>query len=100
MADALLIDTSEGETLRLAAAGAWTSTNAQPLERELDAAARRHAAAKRLALDMGQVERLDTYGAWLLERLVRAIQSRGAATEIFGRKQGYRAPVTNTHLRA
>ena len=80
MADALLIDTTEGETLRLAAAGAWTSTNARPLEQEIDAAARRHAAVKQVAIDMGGVERLDTFGAWLLERLVRAFQSRGAAT--------------------
>src|SRR3569832_1655983 len=100
MADALLIDRTEGDTLRLAAAGAWTSTNARPLELEIDAAARRHAAVKQVAIDMGKVERLDTFGAWLLERLVRAFQSRGAAPEIFGRKQGYRAPVTNTHLRA
>jgi len=97
MADALLIDTTEGETLRLAAAGAWTSTNAQPLEREIDAAARRHAAAKRVAIDMGQVERLDTFGAWLLERLVRAFQSRGAATEILGLKQDYRALIDELH---
>jgi phospholipid/cholesterol/gamma-HCH transport system permease protein len=91
MADALLIVTTEGETLRLAAAGAWTSTNAQPLEREIDSAASRHAAARRVAIDMGAVERLDTFGAWLLERLVRAFTSRGAATEIVGLKQDYRA---------
>ncbi|HEX6841567.1 MAG TPA: STAS domain-containing protein, partial [Stellaceae bacterium] len=91
MADALLIDTTEGDTLRLAAAGAWTSTNAQPLEREIDAAAQRHAAVKQVAIDMGQVERLDTFGAWLLERLVRAFEGRGAATEIVGLKQDYRA---------
>ena len=97
MADALLIDTTEGETLRLAAAGAWTSTNARPLEQEIDAAARRHAAVKQVAIDMGGVERLDTFGAWLLERLVRAFQSRGAATEIVGLKQDYRALMDELH---
>jgi len=91
MANALLIDTTEGETLRLAGAGAWTSTNAQPLEQEIDAAARRHAAAKQVAIDMGAVERLDTFGAWLLERLVRAFEGHGATTEIVGLKQDYRA---------
>ena len=97
MADALLIDTTEGDTLRLAAAGAWTSTNAQPLEREIDAAAQRHAAVKQVAIDMGQVERLDTFGAWLLERLVRAFEGRGAATEIVGLKQDYRALIDELH---
>jgi phospholipid/cholesterol/gamma-HCH transport system permease protein len=97
MADALLIDTTEGDTLRLAAAGAWTSTNARPLELEIDAAARRHAAVKQVAIDMGGVERLDTFGAWLLERRVRAFQSRGAATEIVGLKQDYRALIDELH---
>lgn len=97
MADALLIDTTEGDTLRLSAAGAWTSTNARPLELEIDAAARRHAAARQVAIDMGGVERLDTFGAWLLERLVRAFQSRGAATEIVGLKQDYRALIDELH---
>jgi len=97
MADALLIDTTDGETLRLAAAGAWTSTNAQPLEREIDAAARRHAAVKQVAIDMGAVERLDTFGAWLLERLLRDFNSRGAATEVVGLKQDYRALIDELH---
>ena len=46
---------------------------------------------------MGGVERLDTFGAWLLERLVRAFQSRGAATEIVGLKQDYRALIDELH---
>jgi phospholipid/cholesterol/gamma-HCH transport system permease protein len=97
MADALLIDTTDGDVLRLAAAGAWTSQNARPLELQIDATANRHAAAKRVAIDMGAVERLDTFGAWLLERLVRAFSSRGAATEIVGLKQDYRALMDELH---
>jgi len=97
MADALLIDSTDGEVLKLAAAGAWTSTNARPLEQQIDAAARRHAAAKQVAIDMAAVERLDTFGAWLLERLVRAFSSRGAATEIVGLKQDYRALIDELH---
>jgi phospholipid/cholesterol/gamma-HCH transport system permease protein len=91
MADALLIDTTKGDSLRLAAAGAWTSANAGVLEREIAAAASRHGAAKRVAIDMGGVERLDTFGAWLLEKLVRSFSTRGAATEVTGLKQDDRA---------
>src|SRR3569833_133974 len=97
MADALLIDTTEGETLRLAAAGAWTSINARPLELAIDATARRHASVMQVAIDMGAGERLDTFGAWLLERLVRAFQSGGAAIEIIGLKQDYRALMDELH---
>ncbi len=46
---------------------------------------------------MGAVERLDTFGAWLLERLVRGFSSRGAATEIVGLKQDYRALMDELH---
>jgi len=97
MADALLIDRTEGATLRLSASGAWTSQNATPLEREIDAAARRHAEAKSVAIDMAAVERLDTFGAWLLERLVRSFSSRGCATEVTGLKQDYRALMDELH---
>ena len=97
MADALLSDTIDGESLRLAGAGAWTSHNARPLEELIEAAARRHAAARRVAIDMGAVERLDTFGAWLLERLVRAFSTRGCATEVLGLKQDYRALIDELH---
>ena len=97
MADALLSDTIDGESLRLAGAGAWTSHNARPLEELIEAAAQRHAAVRRVAIDMGAVERLDTFGAWLLERLVRAFSTRGCATEVLGLKQDYRALIDELH---
>ena len=91
MADALLIDTTDGDSLRLAGAGAWTSANAGMLEQQIASTASRHGTAKRVAIDMGAVERLDTFGAWLLERLVRSFSTRGCATEITGLKQDDRA---------
>jgi phospholipid/cholesterol/gamma-HCH transport system permease protein len=91
MADALLIDKLDGDRLALAAAGAWTSANAGALERQIDTAARQHNAVRQVAIDMAGVERLDTFGAWLLEKLVRSFSSRGCATEVQGLKQDYRA---------
>jgi phospholipid/cholesterol/gamma-HCH transport system permease protein len=91
MPEALLIETMQGDSLRLAAAGAWTSANAGALEQRIAAATTRHGAAKRLAVDMGAVERLDTFGAWLLQKLVRSFAARGCATEVTGLKQDYRA---------
>ena len=40
---------------------------------------------------MGAVDRLDTFGAWLLERLVRLFSAQGAATQVIGLKDDYRA---------
>lgn len=87
----LLEGTAEGDQLRLAGAGAWTSANARQLETLIDATARRHDGVKGVAINMGRVERLDTFGAWLLERLVRAFSARGAHTEVVGLKDDYRA---------
>jgi phospholipid/cholesterol/gamma-HCH transport system permease protein len=53
----------------LAASGAWTTAHAAEIERLLADAAL--AGDHATALDLGAVERLDTFGAWALERLVR-----------------------------
>jgi phospholipid/cholesterol/gamma-HCH transport system permease protein len=94
---ALLEGTADGDQLKLAGTGAWTSANARQLESLIDATARRHAAVKGVAIDMAHVERLDTFGAWLLERLVRAFSSRGAATQVVGLKEDYRALMDELH---
>jgi phospholipid/cholesterol/gamma-HCH transport system permease protein len=50
-----------------------------------------------VAIDMTLVERLDTFGAWLLERLVRVFAARGYATEVVGLKDDYTALASQTH---
>jgi phospholipid/cholesterol/gamma-HCH transport system permease protein len=97
MAERLLIDTAEGENLRLAAVGAWTSQNAASLEQQIENASSRHGSARRVAIDLGAVERLDTFGAWLLEKLVRGFASRDCATEVTGLKPDYRALLDELH---
>ncbi len=93
----LLEGTTDGDRLRLAGAGAWTNANARALESEIDAAARRYSGVKAMAIDMGKVERLDTFGAWLLERLLRAFSSRGCETQVVGLKEDYRALMDDLH---
>ena len=65
----LLEGAAEGERLTLTGTGAWVAQNAHDLEAQVNAATRSGAAAKRVVIDMGRVDRLDTFGAWLLERL-------------------------------
>ena len=69
--ETLLEGTTEGERLKLAGAGAWTAKNARSLEALIDGETRRQGTLKGVDIDMAKVERLDTFGAWLLERLVR-----------------------------
>ena len=77
MSDILLEATAQGEQLRLAGAGAWTAENAHNLEALIDSEIRRGGTISHVVIDMGRVDRLDTFGAWLLERLTRSFTARG-----------------------
>ena len=97
MSEMLLQGTAQGEQLRLAGAGAWTAENARSLEAQIDAETRRGDAVKRVDIDMGRVDRLDTFGAWLLERLTRSFAARGCQTQIIGLREDYRALMDEVH---
>jgi phospholipid/cholesterol/gamma-HCH transport system permease protein len=93
MSNRLLEGIKDGEQLKIAAAGAWIAENARNLETLIDGETLREGVITRVDIDMGRVERLDTFGAWLLERLVRAFSARGCETKVTGLKQDYRALV-------
>jgi phospholipid/cholesterol/gamma-HCH transport system permease protein len=97
MSDTLLEATAEGEQLKLAGAGAWIAENAHSLEAQIDAETRRRETIKRVDIDMGRVDRLDTFGAWLLERLTRSFSARGCDTKVSGLREDYRALVDEVH---
>ncbi len=97
MSDPGLSGTADGERLRLSAAGSWTAGEARRLEPLIDAETRRGGDIRRVDIDMGGIERLDTFGAWLLERLIRAFKSRGAETAVTGLRDDYRGLVEELH---
>ncbi len=97
MSEILLEGTAEGGRLRLAAAGPWIAKNARRLEAQIDSATRPREAINEVRIDMAGVDRLDTFGAWLLERLVRAFSARGCATKVEGLKADYRSLVEEVH---
>lgn len=97
MSNRLLEGTTEGDRLRLTAGGAWIAENASPLESEVDGATRRYGEVKHVDIDMGGIERLDTFGAWLLERLRRTYSARGCNTQVTGLKDDYRALIDEIH---
>jgi len=77
MTDRLLdLSVTDGR-LALAAAGSWTADHAGELETLIDKAVRRARGVAAVEIRMGAVERLDTFGAWLLERLVRTLTAAG-----------------------
>ncbi len=98
VSETLLEGAAEGGRLRLAAAGAWIAKNARSLEAQIDAATQGRGTINEVRIDMARVERLDTFGAWLLERLVRAFSARGCATKVEGLKADYRSLVDDVHV--
>jgi phospholipid/cholesterol/gamma-HCH transport system permease protein len=90
----LLLKSSEsGDHLKFAGAGAWTAGNASLLEPLIGAETRlrrRRRAIKTVSVDMAGVEQFDTFGAWLLEYLLRTWSDRGCRTEVLGLNERYR----------
>lgn len=80
---------ANGGGLDLAAAGSWTAEHARALEPLVDDATRGNASVRRIVVDVTRIERLDTYGAWLIERTLRIWTSRGVETEIVGLSDSY-----------
>ncbi len=78
----MLTATIDGERVGLAATGAWTAERAAELEKIVDDTAGRYAAARNIDIDLARLERLDTFGAWLIERLNRAFTAQGSLTRI------------------
>jgi len=92
----LLEGRTEGARLRLAGGGAWVAKNARELQERIASETRRRG-IKDVAIDMAAVEHLDTFGAWLLEKLTRAFSERGAATKVTGLKEDYRRLIDELH---
>ncbi|MCC7347873.1 MAG: ABC transporter permease [Variibacter sp.] len=82
-ATSLAVSLSAG-TLTFAASGAWVAEHAHALERLVDAAAGEAGGAGPTVLQAEGITSLDTYGAWLIERLARGQAARGRDLAIVG----------------
>lgn len=85
----VLTGTVHGEELELEAAGSWTADHARDLEPMIDAATAGRPTVHRVAINMAAVDHIDTFGAWLLERLVRSWRASGCETSVVGLPQHY-----------
>jgi phospholipid/cholesterol/gamma-HCH transport system permease protein len=89
-AGTLLSAQLHGDRLDFAVAGSWTAEHARTLEAQVDAATRSNIPVRSVAIDMARIDRIDTYGAWLLERTLRAWSNQGCETRIVGLSEDYR----------
>jgi phospholipid/cholesterol/gamma-HCH transport system permease protein len=80
---------ARGNGLALCAGGSWTATFAPILERIVADAERLAGSRPNIFIDVSQVSRLDTFGAWLIERLRRSLTRGGIEAQIAGLSANY-----------
>src|SRR5690606_41406180 len=68
----------------LTAAGGWVAQRAAELEALVDGVYRQRPAVDRVEINLEHLDRLDTVGAWLIERLRRAAADARLTAEIVG----------------
>jgi len=96
-AGTLISGQSRGDGLDLAAAGSWTAEHARTLEPQVNAVTRANSQVRRVAIDVARIDRLDTFGAWLLERAMRTWTSQGCETRLIGLRDDYRGLFEKVH---
>ena len=98
MSAASLDAIADGTNVALTATGAWTVECAAELEGIVDAAARRYQAVRSVDINLAKLERLDTFGAWLIERLKRTLIAAGATARIVGLSDSDRGLIEELRL--
>jgi phospholipid/cholesterol/gamma-HCH transport system permease protein len=79
----------KGDRLALCAAGPWTATSAPALEKLVADAEKLARTRANISIDVSDVSKLDTFGAWLIERLRRALAAGGQDIRIAGLSENY-----------
>jgi len=81
----------------LLASGSWTAVHAGELEAAIGRAADEVAKAGEVSIDMRDVAAFDTYGAWLLERLIRQRSGAGQQTGVVGLREEFQGLLQDVH---
>ncbi|WP_029002431.1 ABC transporter permease [Azorhizobium doebereinerae] len=90
MADSSLLDVhADGDKIRVEGHGAWTSEFADDLEQAVNRQAAPHDHVSDVEIDVSNVQKMDTFGALLLERLRRIWQGQGVEPTIVGLNPSY-----------
>lgn len=91
-----LNETAQQDSVRLEAGGSWTARHASELEALLQSRQQDHLSGRAATIDLSQVDELDTFGAWFLEKLSRARGGAAFAT-VPSRFQNLLAEVKQTN---
>src|SRR5712675_3172575 len=80
---------AQGSGLALCAAGSWTARFAPVLEQMVTDAEKLRGSRPNIFIDVSQISKLDTFGAWLIERLRRNLTQGGVEARIAGLSANY-----------
>jgi len=78
-----------GAHLALRATGQWTVHHAPDLEKIIERTEKNNSGSGGIIIDVSQVSSLDTFGAWLIERLRRSLTHGGVEPRIAGLSENY-----------
>ncbi len=78
-----------GAGLALRAAGQWTVHHAPDLEKIIEDTERLKNRPDNIVIDVSQISSLDTFGAWLIERLRRSLTQGGVEPNVAGLSANY-----------
>jgi phospholipid/cholesterol/gamma-HCH transport system permease protein len=88
-----------GPDLRVRLSGRWTAEQAGRVEAESDQLLGETDGARRVLLDLSHVERLDTLGAWVLDRTRHDIGQSGISADFVGADESKRILLTEVAYR-
>ncbi|MCK1359111.1 ABC transporter permease [Bradyrhizobium sp. 199] len=80
---------AKGKALALCATGTWTASFAPVLERMVADAEKLAGGPQSIFIDVSEVAKLDTFGAWLIERLRRSLTKGPVEAQIAGLSANY-----------
>lgn len=80
---------AKGSALALCATGTWTASFAPVLERMVADAEKLAGGPQSIFIDVSEVAKLDTFGAWLIERLRRSLTQGPVEAQIAGLSANY-----------
>jgi phospholipid/cholesterol/gamma-HCH transport system permease protein len=85
--------------VRLELAGEWTVDAGAQLEQRADALVALAAGARAATIDLARVDRMDTAGAWVIDRSRHSLASRGAEATIVGARPEHAILLREAHFR-
>lgn len=89
----------DGKGLRLALSGAWIAATGDQAETQAQKLKRKAAGTVRATLDLRQVERLDTAGAWIIDRTRHELESSGTHAAFEGARAEHQTLLTEARYR-